>query len=81
MDSLEIRRVYLRHGGEVRTTARALGMTPQAVSQAVQRANVREPLTVPAAALRGLVPQDDTTRAIATYVRLCLERAGISPRV
>ena len=69
MDSLEVRLAYLRHGGEVRETARTLGMTPQAVSQAVQRANRRAPLTLPTVTLKG-----SDAEALRDYVEACLAR-------
>lgn len=75
MDSFEIRREWLRQGGNSEAAARAISaaghpITRQGVHKHVQRANRLQPLTYQ----RG-EPEDQ--RAMVAYVRACLTAAGI----
>jgi len=71
LDSLEVRREYLRHGGNARTTAAALNISRQLVEYHVRRANKSAPLTYGQGS-----PEDRA--AVQAFVRAQLARAGIS---
>lgn len=75
MDKSEVRREYLRQGGDVRATARALGISRPTVYRALQSL---PPLTVPTVRLPGLKPDDPDAQAVAVYIRVMLDRAGIA---
>lgn len=82
MDSFEIRREWLRHGGNSEETARKLtadgrDITRQGVHKHVQRANRLQPLIVPTVNLKASVSPEDLD-ALACYVRASLEAAGIT---
>ena len=68
--SLAIRRAVLANGGDVRRTARELGMSHPNVTYHVKRANALRPLTY------GQESGDDQ-RAIQALLRTTLERNGI----
>jgi hypothetical protein len=70
VDSLDVRREYLRQGGRLRETARALNTTHQNVQQHVERANRIAPLTY------GQGETEDRA-AVQAFVRYQLKRAGI----
>jgi hypothetical protein len=74
LDPDDVRREYLRQGGNVRLTAAALGTTRQTVYAALDRT---EPLVVPSVTVNGLDPKTEDAKAIAVYVRKMLERVGI----
>ena len=71
MDSSEVRRVWLRNGGNLTETGAALGVPKQLISYHVRKANAQNPLTYQSGE-----PEDQ--RAMAEYVRACLDRAGIA---
>lgn len=70
VDSFEVRREYLRQGGRLRETARALGTTHQNVQQHVDRADRLAPLTY---------QQGDAAdrRAMQSFVLAQLQRVRI----
>lgn len=79
MDSRDVRRAWLERGGDYSATAQALGCKRQTVDYHVRRANELHPLSVPNVRLSVPPETDQGDRdAIATYVRACLERAGVS---
>lgn len=69
-DSLEVRRIYLEHGGNARVTAAALGISRQLVEYHVRRANRLSPLTYAEGA-------KEDRAAVQAFVRAQLKRAGI----
>ena len=72
----DVRRAYLRAGADCKATAKALGVTDSTVRYHLSK--IAPPLTVPKVNLPGLDPADPDALAIGDYVRLCLERAGIT---
>lgn len=68
--SLEIRRAVLRNGGDIRKTARELGMSHPTVIYHVKRADTQSPL---------IYQSGDTAdrEAMHAYILKCLERAHI----
>ena len=74
-DPLEVRRAYLVNGGNVNATAKALGTSRETVYSALDRA--QPPLVVPSVSIKGLDPASPDSQAVASYVRQCLDRAGI----
>ena len=76
--SEDVRRAYLRHGGNARAAAKELGMSRPAVFWHVKRANELHPLAVPADRLTfapGTSPED--MEALAAYSRASLDRVGV----
>ena len=68
MDKAEIRRAYLRCGGDIRATAKVLGITRPTVYRALA---ALPPLT------RDTPPDTPDGAAIEAYIDACLTRAGI----
>lgn len=76
--SEDVRREYLRQGGRLGETARALDTSRQNVEQHVQRANKARPLPSPAVNLTFPPDADpEDAQAIATYIRSQLDRVGV----
>lgn len=71
VDSIEVRREYLRQGGRLRETARKLNTSHQNVQQHLERANRISPLTYQ------LGEQEDR-EAMVAFVRYQLARVGIA---
>lgn len=71
MESVEVRREYLRQGGRLRATAAALGVKHPSVAWHVARANRIAPLTYQAGD-----PED--RKAMRAYVLAQLARVGIA---
>ena len=69
--SLEIRRAWLRAGGDARKTGRELGMTHTNVLHHVKRADAASPLVYQSGE-----PEDQS--AMTAYVRACLKRTNIA---
>lgn len=70
LDSLAVRRVYLRTGGQLRETARQLATSHANVKQHLDRAARISPLVYQSGD-----PAD--REAMAAYVKECLRRASI----
>lgn len=70
-----VRIAYLEAGGHERRAADALGVSQSTVRHHLKRAGT---LSVPKVNLPDLDPEDPTARAVAVYVRTCLERVGIT---
>lgn len=75
MDKSEIRRQYLRLGGDIKATAHALGISRPTVYRALA---ALPPLTVDDGTVNsyGIQPDPDAL-AVHAYIRACLARAGI----
>lgn len=83
MDSIEVRRLWLKNGGDASETARQLSetgkqITRQGVQYHVEHANKTAPLPVPAVSLTVGDMDIEDQDAIRTYVREALDRAGIA---
>ena len=72
MDSIEVRRVWLRCGGSLSQAARELGTAKQIVQYHVRKANREAPLTFHAG-------NPDDQMAMMAYHRSALSRVGIAP--
>ena len=71
LDSLEVRRAYLRHGGNLRETGRELGVSHVNVSQHLERANRIAPLAYQAG-------DAEDRAAMVAFVKAQLDRVGIA---
>lgn len=75
MDKAEIRREYLRSGGDIRATARTLGISRPTVYRALASL---PPLTVDDGTVNSYgIRADPDALAVHAYIRACLDRAGI----
>lgn len=71
LDALDVRRRWLRARLDVTTVARELGVTRQAIYDALKRADAQSPLVYQSG--------DAADReAMHAYVKACLERAHIN---
>ena len=75
--SVEVRREYLKHGGDAAATARAIGMSRPAVVWHVKRANAAVPL--PPLNLPRAIPkyQEEDAAAVLAGLRAFLDRVGV----
>lgn len=73
LDAPDVRRRWLRAGGDVTTVARELDVTRQAVYDALKRADAASPLVYQSG-------DPDDREAMHAYVLACLERAHIKRR-
>lgn len=71
----QVRRAYLRAGADYTAAAKLLGVTDRTVRYHMDRAT--PPLVVPSVNMPGLDPKSEDAQAVAAYVRLMLERAGV----
>jgi hypothetical protein len=68
--SLDIRRAVLRNGGDIRATARELGMSHTNVMHHVKRADAASPLVYQSG-------DTEDREAMRDYMLACLDRAHI----
>ena len=74
MDKSEVRREYLRRGGDIRATADALGISRPTVYRTLRSL---PPLVIPSVTLKGATDDSPDSTAVRAYVRLTLDRVGI----